>query len=193
MESHAENRPRPSAPFTEAELADRFTERLRLFAARRLGDASAAEDVAQETLRRVVESLRANRIENLAALPGFVFQTARNICMHWTRSMNREQHALSRFESQSSGATAEGSDALNAIITEERRTRVRAALSHLKDDDHKLLSMLYYEGLDSEVVAKRLDVALPALRVRKHRALRRLAELLDEPPGNESGVTGTLY
>lgn len=183
MESHAEN---------EAELADRFTERLRLFAARRLGDASAAEDVAQETLRRVVESLRANRIENLAALPGFVFQTARNICMHWTRSKSREQHALSRFESQSSGATAEGSDALNAIITEERRTRVRAALSHLKDDDRNLLSMLYYEGLDSEVVAKRLDLAVPALRVRKHRALRRLAELLNEPAGNESAVTGTL-
>ena len=193
MESHAENRLPGAAPFTEAELAERFSERLRLFAARRIGDASAAEDVAQETLRRVVESLRANRIENVAALPGFVFQTARNICMHWARSINREQQALSRFESQSSGATAEGSDALNEIITEERRALVRAALASLRDDDRSLLSMLYYDGLDSEAVATRLDLALPAVRVRKHRALRRLAELLGVPAGNESGVTGTLY
>lgn len=193
MESHAENRLPGAAPFTEAELAERFSERLRLFAARRIGDASAAEDVAQETLRRVVESLRANRIENVAALPGFVFQTARNICMHWARSINREQQALSRFESQSSGATAEGSDALNEIITEERRALVRAALASLRDDDRSLLSMFYYDGLDSEAVARRLDLALPAVRVRKHRALRRLAGLLGVPAGNESEATGTLY
>ena len=206
MESQPENRPRnsegtgddvqqtPSEPLSEAELAYRFTDRLRIFAARRLNDPAAAEDVAQETLRRVVEAMRANRVENLAALPAFVFQTARNICMHWTRSVGREQQALSRFQSESSGGTADTSDALNAIITEERRARVRTGLAELKEDDRGLLSMLYYEGLDSDAAASRLQVTTAALRVRKHRALRRLAELLGEvSSGNESSTTGTLY
>jgi RNA polymerase sigma-70 factor (ECF subfamily) len=206
MEPQAENRPgnseglgadvqqTPSGPVSEAELAHRFTDRLRIFAARRLNDPAAAEDVAQETLRRVVEAMRANRVENLAALPGFVFQTARNICMHWVRSAGREQQALSRFQSESSRTTPDSTDALNSIISEERRAQVRNAMADLKDDDRGLLSMLYYEGLDSEVAASRLSVTTAALRVRKHRALRRLAELLGEvSSGNESSTTGTLY
>lgn len=206
MEYHPENRLRnsaeigaevpqtPSLTFSEAELADRFTGRLRMFAARRLNDPAAAEDVAQETLRRVVEAARARRIENMAALPAFVFQTARNICMHWARSSGREQRALSRFQSESSGATSDASDALNALITEERRARVRLAIADLNDDDRSLLSLLYYEGLDTKTAASRLNATPGALRVRKHRALKRLAELLEQPvQGNASGTTGTLY
>ena len=41
-----------------------------------------AEDVAQETLRRVLAALEAGRVANLEALPGFVFQTARHLCLH---------------------------------------------------------------------------------------------------------------
>jgi len=206
MESDAENRLESparadadvqetfSVAITEAELADRFTDRLRMFAARRLNDPVAAEDVAQETLRRVVEAARAQRIENLAALPAFVFQTARNICMHWVRSSGREQRALSRFQSESSGATSDASDALNTLITEERRARVRRAIANLNTDDRGLLSLLYYEGIDTEAAALRLKVTPAALRVRKHRALKRLAELLDQPvEGNASSTTGTLY
>src|SRR5215210_944472 len=72
------------------ELNDRFWKRLCVFAARRLRDRYAAEDVAQETLRRALEALRDRRVENLDALPAFIFQTARNICMHYGRSVRRE-------------------------------------------------------------------------------------------------------
>ena len=90
--------------------------------------------------------------------------------------------------------TSDASDALNALISEERRARVRLAIADLNDDDRDLLSLLYYEGLDTETTALRLKVTPAALRVRKHRALKRLAELLDQPiEGNASGTTGTLY
>ena len=39
-----------------------FRERLRIFAARHLGDWTEAEDVAQETLGRALEALRAGRV-----------------------------------------------------------------------------------------------------------------------------------
>src|SRR5438128_418031 len=48
-----------------AELSLRFHDRLRFFAARRLRDKNLAEDVAQETLRRALEALRARRVDNL--------------------------------------------------------------------------------------------------------------------------------
>ena len=178
----------------ERDLASRYGQRLRIFAARRIGDASAAEDIAQESLARVVDALRNNQIENIDALPGFVFNTARNICLHWVRSMGREQGALERMRRESETTTrSTPRDPLALLITEERRSQVRAALATLGDDDRALLAMLYYEGLDSDEAAERLGVSQPTVRVRKHRALRRLAQSLGElASGNETDLAGTL-
>lgn len=159
----------------ESELASRFWDRIRIFAARRLRDSAAAEDVAQETLRRVVDALRAGRLENIDALPGFVFQTARHICLQRDRSAMRETRALSRWAEP--GAVAEP-DALVGLISDERRAAVRQAMEKLEHDDRALLRVLYFESVDTATAAGRMGVSAGALRVRKHRALFRLSELL---------------
>ena len=161
---------------SESELAERFWERIRIFAARRLRDLAAAEDVAQETLRRVVDAMRAGRVENLDALPGFVFQTARHICLQRDRSAMREMRALSRWAEPD---TPTEPDALVALITEERCEAVRRALEGLDHADRALLRVFYFEGLDTADIAERMGVSTGAVRVRKHRALVRLSELLN--------------
>jgi RNA polymerase sigma-70 factor (ECF subfamily) len=160
------------------ELNDRFWKRLCIFAARRLRDRSAAEDVAQETLRRVLEALREEKIEKLEALPAFVFQTARNICLHYGRSARRETSALLRFRGGLSASSGDEEDPLVALVDEVRRNQVRQALDSLGQEDRDLLRMLYVDGLKSSEIARRLGVDAGTLRVRKHRALKRLSELL---------------
>lgn len=177
----------------EAELSERYSARLLMFASRRTGDANAAEDIAQETLRTVIDALRGGRVENLAALPGFVFTTARNLCMHWTRSAGRENSALSRFQVDSDLSRATPADPLTGMIAEDQRKRVRHALDALPPDDRILLSMLYYDGVGSDVAAMKLNITPAAVRVRKHRALTRLAMLLGESKGNKTDEAGTLY
>ncbi|MEX1185172.1 MAG: sigma-70 family RNA polymerase sigma factor [Gemmatimonadaceae bacterium] len=171
--------PRAVLLVPEAELVLRFSDRLRLFATRRLRDAAAAEDVAQETLRRVIDAMRAGRIENPLALPGFVFQTASHVCLQHQRSAGREARALARLHDEPTGG-AEAPDALVALISEERRATVRAALDRLADSDRELLRLYFFERLDASEIAGRLGMPAAALRVRKHRALHRLAKLLDE-------------
>lgn len=158
----------------EQRLALRFTERLRVFAARRLNDPAAGEDVAQETLRLVVEAMRANRIGDPNALPGFVFQTARNVCMHWVRSTAREKSAFARLANEPVAA-AESTDALTSLITAERAHTVKRAINRLSRENQLLLIMMYYDGLDTDEIAKRLGLSAAAVRVRKHRALQRLS------------------
>ncbi len=161
----------------EAALVRRFRERLRLFAVRRLRDSAAAEDVAQETLRRVVEACRAGRLENPAALPAFVFQTANHICLQQYRSSSREGRALLRL----GGEDPQNVDPhpLATLIGDERRAAVRDALDRLSTEDRGLLRMMYYEEMDTGSLARRLGVTPGALRVRKHRVLARLAALLN--------------
>ncbi|MGH9456968.1 MAG: RNA polymerase sigma factor [Thermoanaerobaculia bacterium] len=169
-----------------ASLHGRFHDRVRVFAARRLGDAAAAEDVAQETLRRVVEALRARRVDDLAALPAFVFQTARNICMHHGRARRRRDAALVRFGTD----TIASDDPLADLVSDERARAVREELARMDPADRDLLEMIYVAELDTAEIARRFGVTPGALRVRKHRALERLARRFGAI-GNESDPAGT--
>jgi len=160
------------------DLAERFWSRLRLFSLRRLGDPADAEDVAQETLRRVLDALRDGRVRKPEALPAFVFQTARNVCLQRGRSSRRETRALSRLKHSDQPGSREH-DALTALVSAERRRAVRRAVEQLSDTDRQLLRLIFYEDTATEEVARRLGISSGAVRVRKHRALRRVSELLE--------------
>ncbi len=171
-------------------VAERFFGRVAFFAARRLGDRSLGEDVAQETLRRVLAALRDRRVESHDALPGFVFETARHLCQQHARKRRREANALERLRG---GAPrfAEPTGVAR-LVSAERVERVRAALARLRDVEREILREAYGEWNDSEAIAARLGLTPEAVRVRKHRALRRLQELLrGDVPGNERGGAGT--
>ena len=169
-----------------ATLHGRFWERVRVFAARRIDDSSAAADVAQETLRRVIEALRDRRVADLEALPAFVFQTARNICMHHGRARRRRDAAFTKLDADPFA----DADALAALVSEERKRAVRDELAKLDHADRELLDMIYVRELDPAEAARLLGITPGALRVRKHRALARLARNLSAA-GNESGSAGT--
>lgn len=169
-----------------ATLHDRFWERVRVFAARRIDEGSAAADVAQETLRRVIQALRDGRVADLDALPGFVFQTARNICMHHGRARRRRDAAFTKLDTEPFADV----DVLAALVSEERRRTVRNELAKLDPADRELLDMIYVRELEPAEAARLLGITPGALRVRKHRALARLARNFSTD-GNESGSAGT--
>ncbi|MGE0552091.1 MAG: RNA polymerase sigma factor [Gemmatimonadales bacterium] len=171
--------PQAAEPLDETELAARYWDRIRLLALRRLRDSAAAEDVAQETIRLVGEALRAGRVENLDSLPGYAFRTAQHLCLQRFRSTSRETKALERLQTEP-GADRPAADPLVALIGEERRVSVRRAVGQLAANDRELLRCLYFDDLDSAAVAARLGITAEALRVRKHRALRRLAVVLGD-------------
>jgi RNA polymerase sigma-70 factor (ECF subfamily) len=152
-----------------------FRARLRLFAARRLRDWQAAEDVAQETLGQVLEALRQGRVKNLDALPGYIFQTAVRICLHRMRSAGRERRALERFGTSSADASA-GEGPLAKLISAEERSSVLHALTQLEPDDRRVLEMTFRDELGSEEIGRRLGLSPGAVCVRRHRAIRRLAK-----------------
>ena len=158
-----------------ADLATRYFERLQVFAARRLRDAASGEEVAQEALRRTLEALRDGRIANLAALPAFLFETARNVCMHRQRAGGREARALERFVRHPG---QEHVHPLDVLISSQEATAVREALDRLSAEDRDVLLWSYRDGLDALEIGKRLGLSPGAVRVRRHRALERLSDAL---------------
>ena len=59
---------------------------------------------------------------------------------------------------------------------------LRQAMARLPDDDRELLSLVAWEGLDHGELAKVLRCSRNAIRIRLHRARRRLANELAETP-----------
>jgi RNA polymerase sigma-70 factor, ECF subfamily len=166
-------------------LAARYTTRLRLFGMRHLGERAKAEDLAQETLRRVFEAVTAGRIHDPRALGGFVYETAWHVIQQHYRHDRRTRRAFARLGEEEADPSH---SALENLISEERREAVRQALSRLEPDDRTLLAWLYHEGLTITETASRLGIEAGTLRVRKHRALQRLGKLL---AGNGPPRSGT--
>ena len=184
--------PTKTTTSTEKDAAEleRFRDRLRLFAARRLRDWAEAEDVAQEALRRALQAMRSGKIANPAALPAFLFQTAVHICLHRGRSAGRETKALQRLAFDGPATATDPTDPLQTLISAERREAVRRALAQLDAGDRELLSLTYVETLEAAEIGLRLNLSAGNVRVRRHRALRRLAELLGVTPEADRGHRG---
>jgi RNA polymerase sigma-70 factor (ECF subfamily) len=162
----------------EDALVARFWGRILVFARQRVATAVEGEDVAQETMRRVLEAVRQGRLRAPEALPSFVFETARNVCRQRHRSDARRGRAVDRLRRWLSHADL-SVDPVGEITSERNRETVRKALTQLAEDDRELLRMSFYEALDTTEVARRLDVTAGTLRVRRFRALQRLRAILE--------------
>ena len=157
-------------------LYTEYGPRLRAFAQRRLRDAAAAEDASQETLRRALIALREGRVQNLNAVPAFLFETAKHVCQHYQRSAGRQAHALERFAHHP--AAPPTNDPADRLHDAQRHRAVRLALKRLNAPDRDLLLWSYRDGLDTQAIAARLSIESGTVRVRRHRALQRLREAI---------------
>ena len=170
---------RASGDVDYAALWGRFHTRLLILGLRRLGNRADAEDMAQDALQRVAKALSENRLRESGALPGFVFQTALHVCQQSLRKRYRERRALAGYADSSLEEDGVAQPLID-LIDEERRRVVRLALQSLDADDRQLLEQLYAREADPEQLAGQLGISPGTLRVRKHRALKRLSAVLGE-------------
>jgi RNA polymerase sigma factor (sigma-70 family) len=175
-----------------AELAARFWDRLRVVAARRTGDAAAANEIARETLRRVADAMRSGQLERPAALPALVFQTVRPVCAERQRVAPLEPSAGAPSETRrgDQGRRRVAIETLRSLIADERRRDVGQAFRSLRDGDQKVLRLVYLDRLNVDQIAARLGSTAGAVRVRKHRALRRLADYVAPRPRGTATARG---
>ncbi len=122
----------------------------------------AAEDVANETLMRVMQAVRAGKIASPDVLPGFVSVTARNVIHECRRSETRAE-AL--------GERDVAADA--APLPDPARSRaIEKVLERLKPRERDILRLFYYDELSKDEIAQRLGIDAERVRLVKSRALK---------------------
>ena len=157
---------------TEDHFAQYFGDLIRIKASARLGSRHAADDIRQETLLRVLRSLRKGSIEHPERLGAYVNTVCNNVMLEIFRRDKRLTE-LPPGDIPSGHAGAE-----SGLLAEERRRLVRRALDDLPAKDRELLHRIFLDEQDKDLVCKEFSVSRDYLRVLLHRARTRLRTAL---------------
>ncbi len=148
---------------------DRFGAAVYSFCLRRLGDAGAAEDAAQEAFAAVWRRARTFDPERGSAA-GWLFAVARN--------------AASQIRREGAGR-----ETLVAVLPdvepareEDKVTRlvIHAALTRIPEPERRVVELAYFADLSQTQIAQRLQLPLGTVKSRTRSALRRLAQYLED-------------
>lgn len=157
---------------------------LRRYARSLLRDQSAADDLVQDCLERVISRWHQRRIDGDART--WVFTILHNLAMNRLKQKARRGvHVTVDDADQAAFATAPA---------QEDRLHHRAvvdALSQLPEDQRIVLLLVSVEELSYVETASVLDIPIGTVMSRLSRARHRLAQVLEEGPGRLA-KTGTV-
>jgi RNA polymerase sigma factor (sigma-70 family) len=152
-------------------LSERYLLRVVRFSARLLGDATEAEDVAQETFLRVWRE--ASRFEPRAKPSTWIYRIAHNLCVDRLRK-RREVGADTDVPARISS----GDRPNDLLARKEVAEQVARALAALPERQRAALALVHYEGLGNIEAAQVLELSVEALESLLGRGRRSLREAL---------------
>jgi RNA polymerase sigma-70 factor, ECF subfamily len=154
----------------EAELCRRMGPRIRLYGLRHLRSPSAADDLVQQVLLRVLEALRSARLRERDKLAQFVLGTCRMTVLDLRRSVRRQEELLARF----------GSDLVPEPPSIPRLDEQRLArcVQMLKERERSVVVMTFYDEQTAAEAAGFLGLSESNVRVIRHRAIRQLRDCM---------------
>jgi len=150
------------------------------YAVARTGDASLGEDVAQESLAALVRHWR--RAGPPESAEAFVFSIARRRAVR--ANVRRKLWVpIERVFGRRDGAP----DPEARTLARAERDRVRTAVARLPRRDREALLLVALGELPTAEAAATLGLSVSALKMRVHRARKRLALELEDDHGNRTG------
>lgn len=131
--------------------------------------ARASDDICQETLLRVLESVRQGKVEHPERLGAYVLAVCQNVIRESFRGDRRFVQLPDETDRVPSPEVSAEAD----LLEEERKGLMRRALAELSGKDRELLAKICLDQ-DKDSICKDFGVTREYLRVLLHRARIRL-------------------
>jgi len=166
------NRARAFDEHALGEIYDAYFERLYHYAYRFVGDVDSAQDIAAETLRRLLEGLRDGRAPN--HLGAWLYRVAHNLAMDQHR--HRPAEGIVSLEPDLDQADEADTEA----DSEQRlaQEKMRAALAQLTPEQQNVVVLKFMEGYSNAEVGVLMNKPEGAIKSLQHRALAALKRAL---------------
>jgi len=154
----------------EEELVRTYGRRVYAITTARTRDREIARDLTQDVLLAVIKAARANQIREADKLEAFIQGTAKNVINNYFRTRIRRSETSLEAVSQHTWDSVLESEAA------ERRRLVQQELERCSLLDQQILLFSLVDGHSLAEVAKRLNLSHDAVRARKSRLVRKMAE-----------------
>lgn len=138
------------------------------------GDASDAEDAAQEAFVKAYRSLKKFRAG--AAFRPWLLSIVANEAKNRRKASGRRVSLALRAADEASGATSPSPEA--TVVATEQRTELLRAVETLREEERLVVSCRYFLELSEKETAAVLDCALGTVKSRLSRAVVRLREIM---------------
>jgi RNA polymerase sigma-70 factor, ECF subfamily len=173
---------------TEKHFVAYFGEILGIMLRARYLSPERVEDVRQETLTRVIATIRRDGgIRQPERFGAFVSATCKNVLRENSRDWLKAR-SLGEDQPQIADKVI---DLEQALITEETKKRVREILDELRTRDRQLLRAIFLEEKDKDEICREFGVDREYLRVLLHRAKERFrAHFLREQASTRERTIG---
>jgi RNA polymerase sigma factor (sigma-70 family) len=166
------------------EIYDQFASFVYGLALRVIGDARAAEDVAQDVFVCIWERPDAFDPDRGSLRTWLGTLAHRRAVDHVRREEARRRRAIR--EASRSETTPDVEEMAMALVTAER---VRAALATLPDDQRRAIQLAYFGGKTYRQVAEVLGIPEGTAKSRLRLGLRRIADALDDEKTDTASPT----
>jgi RNA polymerase sigma-70 factor (ECF subfamily) len=154
-------------------LFERHSRAIYAFLVRATDSFALSEDLTQEVFLRVLRYHASYRPDRSFRV--WLYAIARNVLADH-RSRRGEATSLDALKSEPPSRDAPPPEILER---DETRARVRAALGRLGDGDRELLVLSRFHDMRHAELAELFGCSIGAIKVRVHRALKRLAAALE--------------
>jgi len=172
------------------ELFTVYHDRIRRFIASMIRDAAEAEDLTQETFLRAHRQQETLRDPNAAR--GWLYRIATHVCVDHLRKHGREVSVDTEAGTHHGRQAApEYPSAHERVERAETSACVQRCLDYLPDSYRAVILLCEAHGLTAAEIAELLGVNVGTIKIRLHRARRRLLEVMEigcTVSGRNSGV-----
>ena len=171
----------------QAELA-RHDRWLRSVVLARVGERQAVDDVMQEIALAAIRQQAP--IKDASKSGPWLYRLAVTKSLLYRRTMGRRRKLERRYAErlETAPASEHTADPLQWLLADERRQRIREAITELSPKDAEILLLKYIEGWSYQRLAELLNISHSAVESRLHRARARMRERLRQMEVIELGL-----
>ena len=134
-----------------------------------------AEDLVQEAFERFY--VKNISFPTMDEAKYWLLRVSKNLALNHIRRNKREIQLVGKVKKRP-GETVNFFDSSKAVIEEEERRNVREAVNSLPENLRSVIQLKEYSGLDYKAIGKVLGISETNVKVRVHRARKKLEEIL---------------
>lgn len=127
-----------------------------------------AEDLMQEFYLKLFRSL--NDYDSSGSFYAFFYSIARSTYVDWLRKNIRAPLTVENIQ--------ERREKNEDFELSEKKMDIERSLKKLTEEEREILLLYFYDGLKNEEIAEILRISVENVKVKKHRALKKLREVM---------------